>query len=107
MQKKTLIIAMLIALAIVSILAYLLYSHIQFTRKLASISMQAQEVKNYIDQYPKAQYRITEDKLTKNATTYECWIVTWHNPESDFFMHTVLVWIDKETLEILEVQEAW
>ncbi len=107
MQKKTQIIAMLIALAIVSIPAYLLYVHIQLTRKLANISMQTQEVKNYIDQYPKAQYRITEGKLTESATTHDCWIVTWHNPESDFFMHTVIVWMEKETLEILEVQEVW
>jgi len=107
MEKKTQIITMLIALAIVSIPAYVLYTHIQLTRKLANISMQTQEVKNYIDQCPNAQYKITESKLTKNTTIHDCWIVTWHNPESDFFLHTVIVWIEKETLEILEIQEVW
>lgn len=103
--KKLVLIVFLVCLG-ATIIGYFLYTSLQLSRQLVEISKRSPRVQKYLYKYPAAQAKISEGKMAKDKI-YDCWIATWSNPEGDFLNHSIVVWINKDNLEITEVEEIW
>lgn len=42
----------------------------------------------------------------KDGKNHYCWLVLWHDP-NPMSMHVIDIYIDKDTWEIIKVEEAW
>jgi len=127
--KKLALTLVVVIIFVGGILGYLLYSAMQ--PNLSEISKQSPRVQSYLQQHPNAKYELTKCYLATNGTVYDvdenwrpkevrgsageepmdgkghyCWVVHWYDPTS-MIEHIINVWIDKDTLEIILVTEAW
>ena len=124
-------IALVAALLIVAYLLSCMFQ-IQHTNyvKIAEISKQDPRVQEYLKQHPNAKYEVRKAYLTSDGMVYfvdenwnlkelagsaiskpldgkdhYCWVVHWYDPSSTI-PHIVNVFIDKETLKIVLIEEA-
>jgi len=125
--------SVIILVVIVSVAAVIGYSYYSYTQRnsLAEISKQSSIVQNYLNQHPNATYSIRKSYLTADGMEYTvydnwekkelsgsvgsspidgnnhyCWVVHWYDPKS-MIIHTVNVFIDRDTLQIILVTEGF
>jgi len=128
LSKSSAIVLVVIVVA-ATVLGYFYFSRIQ-QDNLIEISKQSQEVQSYLNQHPNATYNIGKSYLTadgmaytvydnwqlkelsgslgsspKDGSNHYCWVVHWYDPTS-IIEHIVNVFIDRDNLQIVLVEEA-
>lgn len=81
-------------------------SRILAESKAVEISKQSSVVQDYLNQHSSAKPRVTTATKSTNGKNYDCWMVHWYDPTSTI-PHIVNVYVDKDSWEIVSVEEAW
>lgn len=92
----------------VFVAAVLLGRHLvawQMEQRLIRISRQDPAVQDLLEQYPSARPAIVEDAFGEDGRAYDCWVVTWYTESPSKLDALVSVWIEKSSLEIIQIQE--
>jgi hypothetical protein len=75
----------------------------QLEQQLIRISRQDPAVQDILEQYPSARPAIVEDAFGEDGTVYDCWVVTWFTESQAKPDALVSVWIEKSSLEIVQI----
>jgi len=130
MVWKYLALTAAVVVAVASVAGYFYYLTTQ-QHHLIEISKQSSRVQSYLNQHPSAKCDITKRHLTADGMVHAvddnwklkellgsagdepadgkdhyCWVVQWYDPTS-MIEHIVNVFIDRDSLEIILVTEAW
>jgi len=130
MVWKYLAIIAAVVVAVASVVGYFYYLSM-WQRHLIEISKQSSRVQSYLNQHPSAKCDITKKYLTAvgmvhavdddwklkellgsagdkpaDGKDHYCWDVQWYDPTS-MIEHIVNVFVDRDSLEMVLVTEAW
>jgi hypothetical protein len=105
-DRKVVAAIMITVFAATVLIGYHLHAW-QLEQRLVRISRQDPEVEGILEQHPSAQPRITEDAFGEDGTTYDCWVVTWFTESQSKLDPLVAVWIEKSSLEIIQIHDTW
>jgi len=107
MHRKKVIAIVIVGVTIIGIALGLALrvSRILAESRAVEISRQSSVVQNYLTQHPSAKYKITTYIKSIDSEDYCCWMVHWYDPTS-IIPHIVNVYVDKDSWEIVSVEEA-
>ena len=69
-------------------------------------SQQSSVVQDYLTQHPIAKYKVMTSTKSIDGKNYDCLVVHWYDPTS-VIPHIINVYVDKDSWEIVSVEEAF
>jgi len=107
MQRKKVLAIVIVGVIIIGIASGLALhvSRILAESRAVETSKQSPVVRNYLNQHPSAKPRVTTATKSTDGKNYNCWMIHWYDPTS-IIPHIVNVYVDKDSWEIVSVEEA-
>ena len=79
-------------------------SRILSESRAVEISKQSPVVQDFLSRYPSVEYRVTTGTRSIAGKNYNCWVVIWKQKTSPI-PHSVHVYVDKDSSEIIGIRE--